>query len=77
MNHFLVSAVTGISDFASLLGNPIGIMSSTVELEICAITVETKKDKLIIEKRKKKHDKTVFLRKAKLSSIQILISLIS
>ena len=74
MNLFIVSAVTGISDFAPLLGVPTGIVRSTVELEICAITVGIKKDKPIIKKRKKKLDKTVFLRKAQLNSIQILIS---
>ena len=42
----LVSAVTGfisISAFASLLGIPIGIMSSAIGLKICAIIAGMKK----------------------------------
>ena len=37
----LASVVTGfflISDFASLVGIPIGVLSSVIELKICAIT---------------------------------------
>ena len=47
IEHFLIlaSAVTGsisIFDFASLLGIPIGITSSAIGLNICAITVGIK-----------------------------------
>ena len=41
----LISTVTGcvsISDFASLVGIPIGIMSSTIGLKICVITAGIK-----------------------------------
>ena len=62
--HFLIlaSEFTGcvsISDFASLLGIPIRITSSGIELKICAITVVIKKYTLIIlkKKKKKKHNK--------------------
>ena len=44
IENLLISAsvVTGcflISDFASLVGIPIGVLSSVIELKICAITV--------------------------------------
>ena len=44
--HFLtsVSEITGsVSDFASLLGTPIGVTSSAIGSKICAITARTKK----------------------------------
>ena len=47
-----------ISAFASLVGIPIGIASSTIGLKICVITAGTKKYKSITKKKKKKkHDK--------------------
>ena len=60
LNYFecfliLVSAVSGfvsISAFASLVGLPVDITSSAVGLNICAITVEVKKDKPYQEKEK-------------------------
>ena len=53
IEHFLIlaSTVTGcisISAFASLVGIPIGIMSSAIRLKICAITAGIKKYKSII-----------------------------
>ena len=45
-----------------------------MELEICAITVGIKKYKSIIKKKKKKHEKKVFLAKSQLNKIKILIS---
>ena len=82
LNYFqhlliVISTVTGcvsISAFGSLLGIPIGITSSAMGLKICAITAGIKKYKSIIKKKKKKHDKIVFLAKSKLNSIEILIS---
>ena len=71
----LVFAVTGcifISAFASLLGIPIGIESSAIGLETCAITAVIKKYKSMIEKTKKKHDKMVLFAKA--NNIKVLIS---
>ena len=41
-----------------------------MELEICAITVGIKS---IIKKKKKKHEKKVFLAKSQLNKIKILI----
>ena len=71
IEHFLIlaSTITGcisISDFASLVGIPIGIM-------ICATTAAIKKYKSIIKKNKKKLDKIVLLAKSKLNSIEVLI----
>ena len=72
IEHFfiLAFATTGcisISAFASLLGIPIGIPSSTIGLKICAIVLGSKKYKSIIKKQKKKHDcKIVLLAKSKL-----------
>ena len=42
-------------------------------IRICAIIKEIKKYQLIIKKNKKKHDQIVFLAKATLNSIEILI----
>ena len=60
----LVSPVTGcvsISAFPSLVFVPVVITSSAVGINICAITAGIKKYKLIIKKKKKKHDKIVLL----------------
>ena len=59
--------------FGSLVGIPIGITSSAVELRSCVITVVIKKYKSIIKKKKRKHDKIVLLEKSKLSRIEVLI----
>ena len=79
IEHFLVldSTITGcisISVFASLLSIPIGITSSEIALEICAIAAGIKKFKSIIKKKKKNLDKIVLLAKSKLNSIEILSS---
>ena len=47
------------------------IASSAIGLEIWAITVGVKKNKSIIKKKKKKHNKTVLLEKPKLNSIKV------
>ena len=63
----LASTITGcvsIFAFASLIGIPIGITSSAIELKICAITAEIKKYKSIIKTKKKKHDKIISLAKS-------------
>ena len=73
----LVATVTGcvsISAFASLVCVPVGITSSAVGLKICAITSGNKKNKSVLKKKKKNHDKIVFLGKDKLNTIEILIS---
>ena len=81
IEHFLILVFTIIgriliSGFASLLGIPIGIMSSAIGLKICAIASGIKKYKSMIKKKKKKHDKIVLLAKSKLISIEVLISII-
>ena len=73
----LASTITGcvsISAFSSLIGIPIGIMSSAIGLKICVTTAGIKKNKPITKKRKKEHDKIVLLAKSKLNSIEFLIS---
>ena len=77
--HFLifVSEVTGcisISAFTSLLIIPVGITSSAIGSQNCAITGGIKKYSSIIKKKQKKHDKRVFLVKYKLSRTEVLIS---
>ena len=79
IDHLLIviSTITGcvsISAFASLVGIPIGITSSAIGWKFCAITAGIKNYKSIIKKKKKKHDKIVFLVKSKLNSIEALIS---
>ena len=79
IEHFLIldSTITGcisISAFASFLGIPIGITSSAIVLEICAIAAGIKKYKPIIKEKKKKHDKIALLAKVKLNNIEVLIS---
>ena len=79
IEHFfiLASTITGsISVFpiASLIGIPIGIAISAMELKICAITAGIRKCKSIITKKKKKHDKIVLLSKSKLNSMEVLTS---
>ena len=49
-----------MSAFASLVGIPIGIMSSAIRLKICTIIAAIKIYKSIIKKKKKKHNKIVF-----------------
>ena len=59
IKHVLVLAFTNtgcisISDFASLIGIPIGITRSLIGLKICAILTGIKKYKSIIKEKKKK-----------------------
>ena len=73
----LTSAVTGcvsISAFASLFCTPIGITSSAVGLKVFVITAGIKKYKSIVKKKREKHDKIVSLGKARLDTIDVLIS---
>ena len=74
IEHFLIlgSTITGcisISAFASLVGIPIGLISSAVGLKIFSMTAGIKKYKSIVKKKKKKHNKIVLLAKSKLNSI--------
>ena len=67
-----IPGCVSISAFASLFGIHLGIASSVLGSEICAITAEFKKCKSLITK--KRHSKIVLLAKAKLNSIEVLIS---
>ena len=74
IEHFLIlgSTITGcisISAFASLVGIPIGLISSAVGLKIFSMTAGIKKYKSIVKKKKKKHHEIVLLAKSKLNSI--------
>ena len=71
----VISTITGcvsIFAFASLVGIPIGITSSTVGLKMCVINAGIKKYKSLIKKKKKKHHKIILLGKSKLNSIEVL-----
>ena len=70
-----VSRCISLCALASLLGIPIGIASSIIGLNICAMTAWIKKFKSIIKKKKKKHNKIVLLAKSKLNSLEVLISI--
>ena len=73
----LVSAITrciSISAFTFLIGIPVGITSSAIELKICVIATGIKKYMSVIKKKKKKHDKIVSLAKSNLNSIEVLTS---
>ena len=79
IEQFLIlsSTITGcvsISDFASLIGIPLGITSSAIGLKICVITAGIKKYKSIMKKKKKKHNKIVPLTKSILNRIEVLNS---
>ena len=65
-----VIGCVSISAFASLVGMPIKIASSAIELKVCIITAAIKKYNSIIKKKEKKHDKIVLLTKSKLNSIE-------
>ena len=77
IEHFLILASTingciSISTFASLCGIPKEFTSSAIKLKIYAITAEVKMYKTITKrKKKKKHDKTVFLEKSKWDSVEV------
>ena len=76
VKHLLIlpSTITSsISAFDSLVYVPVGITNSAVGIRVCEITAGIKKYKSII-KKKKKHDKIVFLGKTKLDAAKVLIS---
>ena len=78
IEHLLIlaSTITGCTSifaFTSLIGIPVAITDTAIELKICAIAAGIKKCKSIIKKKKKKHNKKVMFPKSKLSSIEVLI----
>ena len=50
---YVITGCISISAFPSLVGIPIGIMSSAIGLEICVITAGSKKHKSRIKKRRR------------------------
>ena len=62
-----------ISAFVSLVDINVGITSSSVGINICAIIAGIKKYKSIIKKKKKKHDKIGLLGKDELNTIEFRI----
>ena len=71
--QFLYNSCVSISAFASLFDIALGITSSAVGINICAITAGIEKCKSMIKKKKKKHDKIVLLIIDKLNTITVLI----
>ena len=67
-----VTECVSIPTFASLVGIPIGITSSTIGLNTCIITAGFKRYKSV--QVKKKHHKIILWAKSKLNSIKTLIS---
>ena len=73
----LASTIAGcvwISGFASLVGIPVGIASSSMRIKICVLTATIKQYKSIIREKKEKYDKIVLLAKTKLNNIEVLVS---
>ena len=69
---FAVTGCVSICAFVSLVGIPIGITSFAGQFKICPITAGIKKYKSITKKKKKKHDKIIFLAKIKLNTMEVL-----
>ena len=80
IEHFLILGSTVTQAFpyqlilTGIVGIPIRITNSAIELKIYARTAGIKKYKLIIKKKKVKYDKIVLLAKSKLNNIKALIS---
>ena len=73
----LSSAITGCvstSVFASLVCIPVGITSSAIGIQICAVIVGIKKYKSIIKEKYNKHEKIVLLGTYQLRTVKVLIS---
>ena len=58
---------------ASLVCIPVDISNSVVGLYFCAITTGIKKYNSLIEKKKRKHYKLVFLTRSQLNGTEVLI----
>ena len=69
-----ITACISISAFAWLVCVSVGITSSAMGIQICAINAGVEKYKSIIKKKKKKLDKIVLLAKNKLNTMQVLVS---
>ena len=71
---FAVTGCASISAFASLVAILVAITGSAVGSKICVLTAGIKKCKSIIKKKKEIHDQIILVVKAKLNSIEVLIS---
>ena len=69
---FKVTGHTSISAFTYLVHIPMRNMSSTIGLNICAITARIKKYKSIYKKKKKRHDEITLFAKTKSNIIKRL-----
>ena len=69
----MVTSCVSVSGFTSLVCVPVGIRSSTVALEVCAIIAGIKKYQSIIKRKNNKHDEIVLLEKTKLNTTEVLI----
>ena len=79
IDHSLIAICTitvcvSISAFTSLVVIPIGITFTPTGLKICVTTVEIKKYKSMIKKKRKEYDIVVLLAKSKLNNIEVLTS---
>ena len=79
IDHSLIAISTiagcvSISDFAPLVGILIRIASSAIESNICVITAMIKSYKLIVKKKRKRHNKIVSLAKSKLNNTEVFTS---
>ena len=69
-----VTCCVSHSTFASFVCVHVGLTSCAVRTKICLITAGIKRYNTIINKKKKKHDKIVLLKKYKLNTIEVQIS---
>ena len=74
--HFLIllSRITGcisISALASLLGTPIEITTTAIELRILTLSSRIKRYKSTVKKKKKKHGKIILSAKSKINSMEV------
>ena len=71
-----VTTCTLSSAFPSLVATPVDITSFAVGIKIRAITAGIKKYKLIMKKKKKKHDKIMLLQKDMLIALFTILFII-
>ena len=70
----MIIGCISIYAFPSLVGIPVRITSSVLELKKCAIAAGIKNYESIIKKNKKKQDEILLLAKTKWNSMEVLIS---
>ena len=73
----VLSVTTGsisIASFATVIGSPVGMMSTICSLEFSITTGIVKQLSKIVRNKKKKHNKIVMLARSKLNSMESKIS---